>query len=54
MCDQCRIYCPREAIERDFKRPQGKVMHTDYTRCNGCHVCHQACPCGYIQMGMGL
>ncbi|MBF0139096.1 MAG: FAD-dependent oxidoreductase [Magnetococcales bacterium] len=54
VCDQCRIYCPREAIERDFKRPQGKVMHTDYTRCNGCHVCHQACPCGYIQMGMGL
>ncbi|MEO5329224.1 MAG: NAD(P)-binding protein [Magnetococcus sp. THC-1_WYH] len=53
-CDQCRIYCPREAIERSFKRPQGKVMHTDYTRCNGCHVCHLACPCGYIQMGMGL
>lgn len=53
-CDQCRIYCPREAIERSYKRPKGKYMHTDYTRCNGCHVCHEACPCGYIQMGMGL
>ncbi|MBF0342250.1 MAG: FAD-dependent oxidoreductase [Magnetococcales bacterium] len=53
-CDQCRIFCPREAISRDFSRPKGKVMHTDYTRCNGCHVCHMACPCGYIQMGMGL
>jgi NADPH-dependent glutamate synthase beta subunit-like oxidoreductase/Pyruvate/2-oxoacid:ferredoxin oxidoreductase delta subunit len=53
-CDQCRIFCPREAIERDYKRPKGRFMHTDYTRCNGCHVCHEACPCGYIQMGMGL
>ncbi|MBF0613765.1 MAG: FAD-dependent oxidoreductase [Magnetococcales bacterium] len=53
-CDQCRIFCPREAISRDYSRPKGKVMHTDYTRCNGCHVCHLACPCGYIQMGMGL
>lgn len=53
-CDQCRIFCPREAIERDYKRPKGRFMHTDYTRCNGCHVCQQACPCGYIEMGMGL
>ncbi|MEO5335178.1 MAG: NAD(P)-binding protein [Magnetococcus sp. YQC-5] len=53
-CDQCRIFCPKEAISRDYKRPKGKVMFTDYTRCNGCHVCHMACPCGYIQMGMGL
>ncbi|MBF0625794.1 MAG: FAD-dependent oxidoreductase [Magnetococcales bacterium] len=54
VCDQCRVFCPREAISRNLKRPQGKVMHTDYTRCNGCHICQQACPCGYIQMGMGL
>ncbi|MBF0178584.1 MAG: FAD-dependent oxidoreductase [Magnetococcales bacterium] len=53
-CDQCRIFCPREAIHKDMKRPKGRVMFTDYTRCNGCHVCHMACPCGYIQMGMGL
>ncbi|MGK7345557.1 MAG: NAD(P)-binding protein [Candidatus Nitrospinota bacterium M3_3B_026] len=54
VCDECRIYCPREAIERDKKRPQGYVMFTDYTRCNGCHVCAEVCPCGYIDMGMGL
>ncbi|MBF0321624.1 MAG: FAD-dependent oxidoreductase, partial [Magnetococcales bacterium] len=54
VCDRCRIFCPREAISRDLKRPKGQVMHTDYTRCNGCHVCNMACPCGYIQMGMGL
>lgn len=53
-CDQCRIYCPRETIHRDLKRPQGLVMFTDYTRCNGCHICFQTCPSGYIQMGMGL
>ena len=53
-CDQCRIYCPKETVHRDLKRPQGKVMFTDYTRCNGCHVCFMSCPCGYIQMGMGF
>ena len=54
VCDQCRIFCPKETIHRDKKRPKGKVMFTDYTRCNGCHVCYMSCPCGYIQMGMGL
>ncbi len=53
-CDQCRIYCPREAISRDYSRPVGQVMFTDYTRCNGCHICSLACPCGYIEMGTGL
>ena len=53
-CDQCRIYCPRETVHRDLKRPQGRVMFTDYTKCNGCHICFQACPCSYIQMGMGF
>ena len=54
VCDQCRVFCPYEAIERDKKRPQGQVMFTDYTRCVGCHICAEACPCGYIEMGMGL
>ena len=54
VCDQCRVYCPREAIHKDMKRPPGQVMFTDYTRCNGCHICSEVCPCGYIQMGMGL
>lgn len=53
-CDQCRIFCPREAIHKDKKAPQGLVMFTDYTRCNGCHICYEACPCNYIEMGMGL
>ena len=53
-CDQCRVYCPWEAIERDKKMPQGKVMFTDYTKCVGCHICAEVCPCGYIEMGMGL
>jgi len=53
-CDQCRVFCPREAIHKDKKAPQGQVMFTDYTRCNGCHVCFEACPCSYIEMGLGL
>lgn len=54
VCDQCRVFCPREAISRSLKRSSGKVMFTDYTRCNGCHICSEVCPCTYIQMGMGL
>ncbi len=54
VCDQCRIYCPQEAISRNKKRPKGRTMFTDYTRCTGCHICFEACPTGYIQMGMGL
>jgi len=54
VCDQCRVYCPYEAIDKDMKMPQGYVMFTDYTKCVGCHVCAEVCPCGYIEMGMGL
>jgi NADPH-dependent glutamate synthase beta subunit-like oxidoreductase len=54
VCDQCRVFCPYEAIERDKKQPQGFVMFTDYTRCVGCHICAEVCPCGYIEMGMGI
>jgi len=53
-CDQCRVYCPYEAIDRDMKMPQGFVMFTDYTKCVGCHICAESCPSGYIEMGMGL
>jgi NADPH-dependent glutamate synthase beta subunit-like oxidoreductase len=53
-CDRCRIYCPREAISRDRKRPVGQVMFTDYTKCIGCHICAEVCPCHYIEMGMGI
>ncbi|MDJ0957917.1 MAG: NAD(P)-binding protein [Arenicellales bacterium] len=54
ICDQCRVYCPQDAISRSKKRPKGRTMFTDYTRCTGCHVCFEACPTGYIQMGMGI
>jgi NADPH-dependent glutamate synthase beta subunit-like oxidoreductase len=53
-CDQCVVYCPQDAVVRDKKRPKGRTMFTDYTRCTGCHVCFEACPTGYIQMGMGI
>jgi len=53
-CDQCRVYCPQDAVTRDMKRAKGQVMFTDYTRCTGCHVCFESCPTGYIQMGMGM
>jgi len=53
VCGECRTYCPQGAVSRDLKRPKGRVMFTDYTLCTGCHVCFEACPTGYIQMGMG-
>lgn len=51
-CRQCLIVCPQRAIEEFPQNPTGEVMYTHYTRCIGCHICAQACPCGYIQMGM--
>ncbi|MHB9112855.1 MAG: NAD(P)-binding protein [Thermoleophilia bacterium] len=53
-CDRCRIYCCEEAINRNLKRPQGRVMFTDYARCVGCGTCAEACPCHYIEMGYGV
>ncbi len=53
-CDRCRVFCPRLAVSRDIKRQVGQVMFSDYTRCGGCHICRDVCPCGYIEMGMGL
>lgn len=51
-CRQCLNFCPQRAIEEFTENPTGEVMYTDYTRCVGCHICSQACPCGYIRMGM--
>ena len=51
-CDRCRVYCPTQAISRDMSQPVGRIMFTDYTKCIGCHVCADICPCGYIEMGM--
>jgi Pyruvate/2-oxoacid:ferredoxin oxidoreductase delta subunit len=54
-CDNCLIFCPQQAISRVPKeeRVLGRYVQTDYSRCIGCHICHDVCPTGYIQMGLG-
>jgi len=54
-CDNCVVYCPQVAV---FKVPKsksttGRYVDTDYNKCIGCHICHDVCPTGYIQMGLG-
>ena len=54
-CDNCVVYCPQTAV---FKVPKkqatlGRYVDTDYAKCVGCHICHDVCPTGYIQMGLG-
>ncbi len=54
-CDNCVVFCPQDAVYR-VKKDQsttGRYVATDYTRCIGCHICHDVCPTGYIQMGLG-
>ena len=51
-CNQCLIFCPQLAISEFPQNPIGEVMYTHYSKCAGCHICAQVCPCGYIQMGM--
>lgn len=53
-CDRCRIFCCEEAISKDLKRSQGRVMFTDYAKCVGCSTCADVCPCHYIEMGYGF
>ncbi len=54
-CDNCVIFCPQDAVFRVKKNASttGRYVDTDYTRCIGCHICHDVCPTGYIQMGLG-
>ncbi|SDG65788.1 NAD(P)-binding protein [Roseospirillum parvum] len=54
-CDNCVIFCPQDAVHRVRKaeRAVGRYVETDYNRCVGCHICHDVCPTGYIQMGLG-
>ncbi|MBF0310667.1 MAG: NAD(P)-binding protein [Magnetococcales bacterium] len=52
-CNQCMLYCPKEAITKFKGNPEGQVMFTRYERCVGCHICAEVCPTGYIDMGMG-
>ncbi len=54
-CDNCVVFCPQEAVKRvpAKERAVGRYVYTDYSRCVGCHICHDVCPTGYIQMGLG-
>ncbi len=54
-CDNCVVFCPQQAVARVPKaeRMMGRYVETDYILCIGCHVCHDVCPTGYIQMGLG-
>jgi NADPH-dependent glutamate synthase beta subunit-like oxidoreductase len=54
-CDNCVVYCPQTAVYRVKKKDAsvGRYVDTDYDKCIGCHICHDVCPTGYIQMGLG-
>lgn len=54
-CDNCVVYCPQTAVRKVPKAQHaiGRYVVTDYSRCIGCHVCHDVCPTGYIEMGLG-
>ena len=54
-CDNCVVYCPQTAVYRVKKNQAsvGRYVDTDYNKCIGCHICHDVCPTGYIQMGLG-
>ena len=54
-CDNCVVYCPQTAVFKVKKAQSttGRYVDTDYTKCIGCHICHDVCPTGYIQMGLG-
>ncbi len=54
-CDNCVVYCPQTAVYRVKKTEAttGRYVATDYDKCIGCHICHDVCPTGYIQMGLG-
>ncbi|MGR8934736.1 MAG: NAD(P)-binding protein [Gammaproteobacteria bacterium] len=46
-CDGCFGACPEQAI---VKLGPGKRYRYDYTRCTGCAVCYEQCPCHAIEM----
>jgi NADPH-dependent glutamate synthase beta subunit-like oxidoreductase/Pyruvate/2-oxoacid:ferredoxin oxidoreductase delta subunit len=54
-CDNCVVYCPQTAVHKvpKAKATTGRYVDTDYNKCIGCHICHDVCPTGYIQMGLG-
>jgi len=54
-CDNCVVYCPQKAVFKVAKSQAapGRYVDTDYSKCIGCHICHDVCPSGYVQMGLG-
>ncbi len=46
-CDNCFAACPEGAI---VKLGPGKRYRYDYTKCTGCAVCFEQCPCHAIEM----
>ena len=46
-CDGCYGACPEEAI---VKRGTGLRYSIDYTKCTGCGICVEQCPCAAIKM----
>jgi formate dehydrogenase beta subunit len=46
-CDNCFAACPEDAIA---KLGPGSGYRIDFTRCTGCAVCVEQCPCHAMQM----
>ena len=46
-CDGCYGACPEDAV---IKLGKGNRYRFDYTKCTGCAVCYEQCPCHAIEM----
>ena len=46
-CDGCFSACPEQAV---IKLGPGQRYEYDFTRCTGCAICYDQCPCGAITM----
>jgi NADPH-dependent glutamate synthase beta subunit-like oxidoreductase len=46
-CDGCLSACPEQAV---IKLGPGRRYRFDLTRCTGCAICYDQCPCGAITM----
>jgi len=46
-CDSCYAACPEDAITK--LGPGGRYA-IDYSKCTGCAVCFEQCPCHAMQM----
>jgi Pyruvate/2-oxoacid:ferredoxin oxidoreductase delta subunit len=46
-CDGCYSACPEQAV---IKLGPGRRYEYDLTKCTGCAICYDQCPCGAITM----